>query len=177
MDVVNCGTISVDGKNYRIQSNSSKGFQQPAVSSPQGHVEDIEDERKGVHKGLRRGLIEDEHEDDPTITPDEQRAGGYMTSISANPELFGQVIGKQGTIKKKIEADTGATIHFPPKAQAGSAPRGQQSSQSDTEIVVKAGSRAAVAAARSRIERIIEQALKLASKGHGKSDENGDFSD
>ena len=62
MDVVNCGTISVDGKNYRIQSNSSKGIQQPAVSSPQGHVEDIEDERKGVHKGLRRGLVEDEHE-------------------------------------------------------------------------------------------------------------------
>uniref|UniRef100_A0A7S0WY86 K Homology domain-containing protein n=1 Tax=Pyramimonas obovata TaxID=1411642 RepID=A0A7S0WY86_9CHLO len=147
LDVVNCGTILVDGKNYRIQSHSSKGYRQPVSAQPTRprYNEDEEEELEG----------------DTTIVPDE-RSRGFKTCISADQELFGYIIGKQGTIKRKMEEETGATILIPRKPQAVAAPRGQKGSQSDTEIVVKADSRAAVAAARTRVELTIENALATA---------------
>eukprot|EP00959_Pyramimonas_sp_CCMP1952_P268610 5616375-Pyramimonas_sp.AAC.1 len=113
MDVVNCGSILVDGKTYRIQSHSSNGYREPVSAARKmlqpRYNEEEDEEFEGMRNsgGVRCVCFALQGAllvvtlmpvcvctDDATIVPDE-RPGSFRACISADQELFGYIIGKQ----------------------------------------------------------------------------------
>jgi len=84
----------------------------------------------------------------------DESTSNYKLTTKVAPVFFKFVIGKKNASKIKIQSDTGCTITFP-KPESGS-----------DEVVIRGPSENAVISAKTRIDVIVDQSVKMVDWSH-----------
>lgn len=174
MDVLSCHLVQVGGATYRtycgaIGSTPTELQHRPhpkaaAAPTPQ-HQQQQPSRQHGQQQPAAAAAAEADASSFGAVLP----SGAFSERILLDPEVLPFLIGRQGTKRREVERETGATIDIPRRAAAPAAAAATTSKPPVTPpksdiVVIKGPTQAAVDAARARIDAIFDHALNSPKK-------------
>ncbi|PNW87945.1 hypothetical protein CHLRE_01g008000v5 [Chlamydomonas reinhardtii] len=155
-DVLHPPLVHVGGRNYRVQGTAASTFShlpergehaagRPAA--PRHYDDDDEEDFNAASSGGAEPSI-----DESLITQDQ--SGQFQARLSCDPEVYPMLIGKEGAKKKRLEAETGATLIIPRKTAAG-----PQGGGGGGDVTIRGPSKAVVASGYLRTELAMAEAV------------------
>ncbi|KAG2430371.1 hypothetical protein HYH02_013733 [Chlamydomonas schloesseri] len=156
-DVLHPPILHVGGRSYRVQGTAATTFShlpergEHAAGRPVArHYDDDDDADFADASGGAEPSI-----DESLITQDTN--GQFQARLSCDPEVYPMLIGKEGAKKKRLEAETGATIVIPRKGGGG--PAGGAGGGAGGDVTIRGPSKAVVASGYLRTELAMAEAV------------------